>query len=306
MTTTNSLNAEENVERILRQMGQLPTSLEVVCRLMLMLRNPTQENEQVVKALFSDQQLSVQLVRKLDSAEEVAVDEKGNRIQRQRPENEVLDILSAAVLEMGYTAILRLVSALSVGKLLAEEQEGYGMERRQLWMHSVVVGLIAQRLSELLADTGRSSFDPSIAFIAGLMHDIGKVALSDDLNTRTDDVKVAALASDANWNSIETTFCGVDHAELGCKLTEEWKLPPEICQAIRFHHKPSEGPKLAALIHLADYASRFLVNGGGWSSYAISVEQSSLAACGLKIEDIQRVVLRLCQDQESINSYASM
>ena len=77
-------------------------------------------------------------------------------------------------------------------------------------------------------------------------------------------------------------------------------------QAIRFHHKPSEGPKLAALIHLADYASRFLVNGGGWSSYAISVEQSSLAACGLKIEDIQRVVLRLCQDQESINSYASM
>ena len=128
-------------------------------RLMLMLRNPTQENEQVVKALFSDQQLSVQLVRKLDSAEEVAVDEKGNRIQRQRPENEVLEILSAAVLEMGYTAILRLVSALSVGKLLAEEQEGYGMERRQLWMHSVVVGLIAQRLSELLADTGRSSLD---------------------------------------------------------------------------------------------------------------------------------------------------
>ena len=42
---------DELVERITRQMGELPTSLEVVCRLMLMLRNPTQENEHVVTAL---------------------------------------------------------------------------------------------------------------------------------------------------------------------------------------------------------------------------------------------------------------
>ena len=137
---------DEIVERITRQMGELPTSLEVVCRLMLMLRNPTQENEHVVTALYSDRQLSGQLVRKLDSNEEAQVDEKGNIIERKRSEAEVLQVLDGAVLQMGYTAILRLVSALSVGKLLAAEHKGYGMQRRDLWVHSVVVALNAQRL----------------------------------------------------------------------------------------------------------------------------------------------------------------
>lgn len=301
-----SPNTDEVINRILRQMGQLPTSLEVVCRLMLMLRNPTQENEQVVQALFSDQQLSVQLVRKLETAEEAEVDAQGNRIQRQRSESEVMEVLAAAVLEMGYTAILRLVSALSVGKLLADEHKGYGIERRELWLHSVIVGLIAQRLAELLADTGRDSFDPSLAFIGGLMHDIGKVAISSELAERSDDVKTAALATDANWNSIEMQFCSVDHAMLGGRLTKEWKLPDEICDAIRFHHQPGQGPKLASLIHVSDYASRYVGNPGGWSGYAITVDPSALGVCKLKMEDIQRVVLRLCQDRESIESYASM
>ena len=154
---------EELIERITRQMGELPTSLEVVCRLMLMLRNPTQENEHVVTALYSDRQLSGQLVRKLESNEEAQVDEKGNIIERKRSEAEVLQVLDGAVLQMGYAAILRLVSALSVGKLLAAEHKGYGMQRRELWVHSVVVGLIAQRLCELLAELGRHTNEPSPA-----------------------------------------------------------------------------------------------------------------------------------------------
>jgi len=301
-----SPNTDEIINRILRQMGQLPTSLEVVCRLMLMLRNPTQENEQVVQALFSDSQLSAQLVRKLETNEEVEVDAQGNRVQRQRSESEIMEILSAAVLEMGYTAILRLVSALSVGRLLADEHKGYGIGRRELWLHSVIVGLIAQRLAELLADTGKASFDPSLAFIGGMMHDIGKVAISSELAERLEEVKTAALATGANWNSIERQFCSVDHAVLGGRLAKEWKLPDEICDGIRFHHEPGNGPKLSSLIHVADYASRYIGNPGGWSGYAITVDPSAAGMCQLRLEDVQRVVLRLCQDRDSIESYASM
>ena len=100
--------------------------------------------------------------------------------------------------------------------------------------------------------------------------------------------------------------CSVDHAMLGGRLKKEWKLPDEICDAIRFHHQPGQGPKLASLIHVADYASRYVGNPGGWSGYAITVDPSALGVCKLKMEDIQRVVLRLCQDRESIESYASM
>jgi putative nucleotidyltransferase with HDIG domain len=297
---------DEIVERITRQMGELPTSLEVVCRLMLMLRNPTQENEHVVTALYSDRQLSGQLVRKLDSNEEAQVDEKGNVIERKRSEAEVLQVLDGAVLQMGYTAILRLVSALSVGKLLAAEHKGYGMQRRDLWVHSVVVALIAQRLCELLAETGRDSIDPSLAFIAGLMHDTGKAALSTELMLYLEKANKAAFEKDANWIQIETELCLIDHAALGARLMQQWKLPKEVSDAVAFHHQPSKDHKLASLVHLADYASRFVSNPGGWSSYAIKVDPAALAICHLRLDDIQRVVLHVSQDRGTIDTYANI
>jgi putative nucleotidyltransferase with HDIG domain len=292
--------------RITRQMGELPTSLEVVCRLMLMLRNPTQENEAVVAALYSDRQLCGQLVRRLEAADEQNVDEKGHVIRIKRSEAEELQMLAGAVLSMGYTAILRLVSALSVGKLLAAEHKGYGIQRRELWVHSVVVGLIAQRLCELLAETGRGSIDPSLAFIGGLMHDTGKVALSSELQGRLPDVNKAAFAPGANWVAIETDYCGLDHAEIGAHLMQLWKLPQEIADAVAYHHRPRGDQKIAAIVHLADYASRFVVNPGGWSGYAILVDPSALAICRLRLEDLQRVGLHVGQDRKAIDNYVSM
>lgn len=297
---------DELVERITRQMGELPTSLEVVCRLMLMLRNPTQENEHVVKALYSDPQLSSQLVRKLDSSGSTQIDEKGNIIERNRSEAEVIQVLDEAVLQMGYTAILRLVSALSVGKLLAAEHKGYGMQRRDLWIHSVVVALISQKLCELLADTGRDSIDPSIAFIAGLMHDSGKAALSTELMFRLEEVNKAAFEKDANWIKIENEFCLIDHAALGSSLMRKWNLPKEVSDAVAFHHQPAQDQKLASIVHLADYASRFVANPGGWSSYAIKVDPAALAICHLRLDDIQRVVFYVSQNRETIETYANI
>ncbi len=287
-------------------MGALPTSLEVVCRLMLMLRNPTQENEHVVTALYSDRQLSGQLVKKLDSNEEAQVDEKGNIIERKRSEAEVLQVLDGAVLQMGYAAILRLVSALSVGKLLAAEHKGYGMQRRELWVHCVIVGLIAQRLCELLAETGRESIDPSLAFISGLMHDTGKAALSLELMLKLEQVNKAAFEKDANWIKIENEYCLIDHAALGASLMQKWKLPKEVVEAVAFHHQPTKDQRLASIIHLADYAARFISNPGGWSSYAVKVDPAALATCKLSLDDIQRVVFHVSQDRETVSTYANI
>ena len=297
---------EELAVRITRQMGALPTSLEVVCRLMLMLRNPTQENEHVVTALYSDRQLSGQLVKKLDSSEEAPVDEKGNIIERKRSEAEVLQVLDAAVLQMGYAAILRLVSALSVGKLLAAEHKGYGIPRRELWVHSVIVGLIAERLCELLIDTGRDSIDPSLAFISGLMHDTGKAALSTELMPKLEQVNKAAFGKDANWIKIENEICLIDHAALGKSLMQNWKLPKEVIDAVAFHHQPTKDHWPASIIHLADYASRFISNPGGWSSFAVKVDPAALATCNLRLDDIQRVVFHVALDRETVDTYANI
>ena len=109
---------QEAEERINRQLGELPTSLEVVCRLMMMLRNPTQENEEVVEVLLTDKDLTMQLVTRLAMKDKEKL-KQGEDSMDSKTEAEILKILFDAVLHMGYRAILSLVSALSVGQILS-------------------------------------------------------------------------------------------------------------------------------------------------------------------------------------------
>ena len=115
-----AMKNQEAEERINRQLGELPTSLEVVCRLMMMLRNPTQENEEVVEVLLTDKDLTMQLVTRLAMKDKEKLKQGEDSID-SKTEAEILKILFDAVLHMGYRAILSLVSALSVGQILSAE-----------------------------------------------------------------------------------------------------------------------------------------------------------------------------------------
>ena len=121
-----AMKNQEAEERINRQLGELPTSLEVVCRLMMMLRNPTQENEEVVEVLLTDKDLTMQLVTRLAMKDKEKL-KQGEDSMDSKTEAEILKILFDAVLHMGYRAILSLVSALSVGQILSAEFRGLSL-----------------------------------------------------------------------------------------------------------------------------------------------------------------------------------
>jgi HD-like signal output (HDOD) protein len=138
------------------------------------------------------------------------------------------------------------------------------------------------------------------------MHDTGKAALSTELVLHLEKANKAAFEKDSNWIQIETELCLIDHAALGSRLMQQWKLPKDVSDAVAFHHQPTKDHKLASIVHLADYASRFVSNPGGWSSYAIKVDPSALATCKLRLDDIQRVVLHVSQDRATIDTYANI
>ena len=107
---------------------------------MMMLRNPTQENEEVVEVLLTDKDLTMQLVTRLAMKDKEKL-KQGEDSMDSKTEAEILKILFDAVLHMGYRAILSLVSALSVGQILSAEFRGYGYGKRELWLHSVTTAL---------------------------------------------------------------------------------------------------------------------------------------------------------------------
>jgi putative nucleotidyltransferase with HDIG domain len=131
--------------------------------------------------------------------------------------------------------------------------------RRELVRHSIAVALAARQIAE----TAACDVDPESAYLAGLLHDIGKLALDQILpKSFARIVELARKHQDSACN-IERQNLGIDHTIIGKRLAESWLLPGEINLAVWLHHNNSvfaednqPEAKIARIVRLADIIAR--------------------------------------------------
>ena len=116
----------------------------------------------------------------------------------------------------------------------------------ELWRHSKLVAATAHELA------GKCGYDQETAYIAGLLHDIGRLVTSRSAAELQAD-ESDRLAAGFPLCYAETLVYGADHATLGGDLLQRWGLPSEIVNAVVFHHRPeSTDSVLAAILHLCE------------------------------------------------------
>jgi putative nucleotidyltransferase with HDIG domain len=115
-----------------------------------------------------------------------------------------------------------------------------------LWKHSKTVAALAHELAV------ECSYNPEVAYAAGLLHDIGRLAIGQaGAEVRAEEERL--LDSGFPLTYAETLLYGSDHAVLGGDLLEIWNLPPEIVEAVRFHHRPEQTESmLAGILYMAE------------------------------------------------------
>jgi putative nucleotidyltransferase with HDIG domain len=125
------------------------------------------------------------------------------------------------------------------------------MRLHQLWNHSLDVAQTAERL----AMRSSMSLDPSEAFLAGLVHDVGRLAFS---------IMPAAFLerfyrlTDRGCPAVEVEMClsGLCHGEVGAQTLVQWKFPDSMVEAVRWHHRPERSTSTrASLLYLAEVVS---------------------------------------------------
>ena len=114
---------------------------------------------------------------------------------------------------------------------------GPGFDCRELWRHSLAVGWASRLLAERLG----MPIDPEEAFLAGLMHDIGKLLLSESMPKSHARAVAAAAEHNGSLAEWEKKTLGVDHLVAGRRLAQHWRLGSSIENAAWLHHQPSEG-----------------------------------------------------------------
>jgi putative nucleotidyltransferase with HDIG domain len=161
-------------------------------------------------------------------------------------DDRVMDLRSA-VMRLGFDSIFNLGQSAAIIRSI---RGGSHLDPLRLWQHSVAVGLVAKGICGLVKQNQLLES----AYLAGLLHDIGKIALDQCFSDEYGPV-VEAMAEGAVCLEAERSLLGVTHAEVGAMVAVQWNFPEPMVVAIRDHHEPT-ADFLTSLIQLADLLVR--------------------------------------------------
>jgi putative nucleotidyltransferase with HDIG domain len=134
---------------------------------------------------------------------------------------------------MGFKETRSIIACVSLIDLSPEIYRNRGFGRREFWLHSLAVAITAEKLC---ASAGFPR--PELAFMAGLLHDLGKIPLDNNFETLFPRLLDETMDSFCAFYEAEEKLMGFTHAHLGHFLTNQWNFPSSISMAILNHHEP--------------------------------------------------------------------
>ena len=272
------------IRKTIREISDLPALSASQQRLIsLMSCDDDQINvEELIEAIQSDQALTMRTLRIARSA---GYGYQGN-------------LLPSAVTYLGIQKIRQIVQSATIVDLFDDEGvEPTGLSLLDLWQHSIACGMIMQMISR---DNTQSKH-----FMAGLLHDVGKMVLELKFTPYAKVINDIAQKERRPRHDIEREIIGVTHAEIGQEIVQMWDLPNELAEGIAFHHMPGLTQRhkiLTSLIYLADTFTRMLGIGqsGNYSEPVVSDEFAQKMKLNMSFEDI------LAQREDIFNQVKSI
>jgi putative nucleotidyltransferase with HDIG domain len=158
-----------------------------------------------------------------------------------------------ALTVMGGTAVRRIVTASVLQRPLMSYLHDTDVVHA-FWRHELMCAALAQHLAQTVG------IDGEMAYMAGLMHDVGRLALLIQFPENIDVLLPAERDSHGGGPDLETACFGFDHAQAGGALLDLWGLPEPIVDACRLHvdtHAPKD--PLAACVWLANRAAHEMI-----------------------------------------------
>ncbi|MCA8957059.1 MAG: HDOD domain-containing protein [Planctomycetes bacterium] len=156
--------------------------------------------------------------------------------------------ITEGVTFLGFRSLRSLVLATTTATLLDRDFHCYGHGSRGLWHHSVGVAAASRYLAQHLR-RGRALAEE--VFVAGLVHDIGKMLLEPYLAVAGVDVMTLGRPA----QEVERNSIGLDHQEAGAIIAEKWNLSPLVISVLAHHHDEGgddEYREARAIVRLAD------------------------------------------------------
>lgn len=226
------------LQAVISQVSQMPALPETYRELTAAIDDPDSSLASVARIISRDVGMTAKILQLVNSAF------FGLRRHVSSPEQ-------AATL-LGLDTIRALVITVEVFKQFDDAAvEGFSLKAVE--SHCLTVGGLARQVAQA-ESLDRTACDDS--FLAGVLHDLGKLILCANLPEQYSAVLAEAKHSGVSESAVEREAFGADHGAIGAYLTGLWGMSEAIQCALGFHHHPSDAPKQTfeplTAVHLAN------------------------------------------------------
>ncbi|GAB4362389.1 MAG: response regulator [Deltaproteobacteria bacterium] len=237
-----ALVSNERLRSLLAQMKSIPSLPEIYHEIMQEIQSPEASLRRIGGIIARDIGMSAKILQLANSAFFGAM-------------HRIADPVQAASF-LGLEVLKALVISVQIFSRF-EGWKGEAFSLEALWEHSFVVGADARAIAR---EAGAERKEADVAFMGGVLHDVGKLILAVNLPGEYREVVVSSCGEGIALCRGERERFGATHAEVGAYLLGIWGIPRDVVEAVAFHHEPGRpgierfAPMVA--VHVANAFSR--------------------------------------------------
>lgn len=248
------MNPDSNeLKALVQKVNDLPTLPAMMATITRLMQDPRTSAEELGWAIASDPALVSKVLKLVNSA---FYGFPGR-----------ISTITQAIVILGFSTIRNVVLTTSVLKAFGKNNSHNGFDVGKFWEHSLLTGAIASSLA-----VEREANFVEETFIAGLLHDMGRIVLSQKLTAEFEKVLIVKEKAGISQLAAEQAVLKLNHGDIGGWLARKWNLPLPYVEVMRLHHFPGEALKLEPLsqsdttnliciVHAADILSKGLKDG---------------------------------------------
>jgi putative nucleotidyltransferase with HDIG domain len=243
-----TLKTAQVIQKTLETISTIPTLSIVIDKLSRLLQNPQTSAEEIGKAITTDQALASKVLRLVNSA---FYGFPGK-----------ISTITHAVVILGFSTVKNIVLTASIFDAFTDKTHSPSdFNREQFWLHSIGCGAASQAIAKHIGFREKEE-----CFIAGLIHDIGKIILYYYFPEEFKAVFQNARDKGILFIESEREMLGLTHAEIGAIIVRRWNLPENLQAVVKSHHNPAQGAdfyQITGVVHCADIFTRAMEIGNG-------------------------------------------
>ncbi|MGA2244494.1 MAG: HDOD domain-containing protein [Verrucomicrobiota bacterium] len=197
-----------------------------------------------------------------------------------------LSTVAEAVSLLGIQQIQDMIVASSVLEQFKGVPDEF-VNKDSFWRHSLAVGIAARLLA-----MERRLPKPDKFFVAGLLHDVGRLVLLSQAAEWAQAVFELYQRERILLRDAEKRILGFDHQQIAGELLQSWSYPPVLVQAVAFHHAPGQSAaKLeAGVVHIADHLIIAMGIGSSGEHFIPPLDEKAWNAVGLQPEALGKII----------------